>query len=105
MSYLRHAFVDIAALVLILVGALTRAEWAWWTIAVYTGLLVVLKIVGFLGRSLVRQTRTAADGPPALFYHALYAVSTIAMVVTGWWIIAAGWLTIWVLSYLTERYR
>jgi hypothetical protein len=102
MRWLQHVIIDLAATAVILLAVATGANWAYWVVVVYTPIMLVVKIVGYFGRGIVRQAKTT-DEVPKLFYHAIYVISIAALAWAGWWLLSAAWLVIWVLSILTER--
>ena len=107
MRVLRHAAVDIAALLLALVAVSTGATWAYYTIVGYSVLMLVLKLGAAFSK--VRPPRPA-DALPDVFFHVLYGAMALvftlgAYLATGtpWWGPALAWVAIWALSWWSAR--
>ncbi len=102
MDWIKHTLVDLAVTVLIILAVTLDLEWARWGVLIYTPLMVILKIVAFLGSQSLGQLKPKGDGVPVWFYHALYATNVLVAVLDGWWIVAGGWALIWILSIAAE---
>ncbi len=104
MKWIQGVLLDIAVTVCIAVATLQGAEWAKWVVWIYTPFMLVLKIAAYFGPSMVKKKRKdRPDEPPPWFHHLLYAINVLLLSVARWWLEAAGWLAIWIISYLTER--
>ena len=101
MSWIKHVILDLAVTALIIFAVATDAEWARWVVIIYSALMVLLKLAGLRGPAAGLKLRPT--GVPILFYHLLYAVNVVALALGRWWILAAMWLAIWVLSYIQQR--
>lgn len=108
MDWIKNALVDIAVTVLIVLAATMDQSWARWIVLIYTPLMLILKVVAFLGSRSLGQLKQKGSGVPSWFYHALYAVNVLVSgvaAITGarqWWLIAGGWALIWALSAAGE---
>ncbi|ARA93569.1 hypothetical protein AWN76_010625 [Rhodothermaceae bacterium RA] len=103
MRWFKHVLVDVAATGLIVFAALTGAGPARWIVLVYTPLMLVLKVLALFLGGLLHLARPQGEAPPPWFLHGLYAVNVVAPLLAQWWLIAAGWALIWLLSALAER--
>lgn len=105
MSWLKNVFVDLLVTVLIGIAVLVEVRWAWWILVVYTPLMLVLKAVAAFSRGVrsVAAQRRGPDEPPLVFYHALYALNVALLAVGSEWLLALGWVAIWVLSVVAAR--
>jgi hypothetical protein len=93
MGWLRHAIVDIAVTVIILIAVFASQVWAMWIVWIYTPFLLLLKIgalTGGVGRS--------AEGVPDWFYHVLYAVNVAVLLFAALYWVAGAWVAIWLIS-------
>lgn len=111
MNWIKHVIVDLAVSVLIVLAALLGMMWAKWIVLIYTPLMLILKIVAFLGSNTIGQLKQKATGVPGWFYHVLYAVNVLISGMAAfqggeganqWWLIAGGWGLIWLLSIATD---
>ena len=108
MEWIKQALIDIAVTVLIVLAATMDWGWARWIVLIYTPLMLILKIVAFLGSRSLGQLKRKGDGVPPWFYHLLYAVNVLVSVgaaltvATQWWLIAGGWALIWGLSIASD---
>ena len=102
MGWIKNTLVDVAVTVLIVLAVTMNLEWARWGVLIYTPLMVILKIVAFVGSQSLGQLKPKGDGVPVWFYHALYGVNVLMTVVDRWWIVAGGWALIWILSFAVE---
>lgn len=112
MAWIKNVLIDIAVTIMIVLAVTMNLAWARWIVLIYTPLMLILKIVVFLGSRSLGQIKRKGDGVPMWFYHALYAVNVAgsggyAYTTTGtdarlWWMIAGGWVVIWILSFASE---
>ncbi|MEX0599266.1 MAG: hypothetical protein WD205_01405, partial [Rhodothermales bacterium] len=62
MESLKEVLVDVAVTVLIVVAVVTQWSWAWWVVAIYTPVMLALKILAVLSaRSLNKLRRNVAE--------------------------------------------
>ncbi len=98
MTWIKHVILDLVMLAVVAVWALVGIGWMWWVIAIYTPLLIVLKVAAFsMGVSTAVKAK-GGDQAPDWFFHVVYALSVVLMLVAGNMIFAAGWALIWILS-------
>lgn len=103
MSWTKEVLVDITVTVFIIAAAIFEESWMRWVIIGYTAILLLAKIIVLAGDDalqLIRKTKTEA---PDWFPQLLYAVNTGVLLYHRWWYVAAGWILIWILSYLALR--
>jgi hypothetical protein len=99
MLWLKNTLVDIAVTIFIGFACWLNSAWMWWIIAVYSILMILAKAAAIRGEIFVQQSRPAPD----LFFHILYAVDIILLIFAHWWYLVAGWILIWLFSYLGQR--
>ncbi|MGI9175149.1 MAG: hypothetical protein ACR2GR_07515 [Rhodothermales bacterium] len=102
MPWLKNVLVDLAVVALITVATVLDQRWALVLVAIYTPLMLVLKVLPLLPGALPVKLPNAADTPPAWFYHALYAANVGLLAAAQQWVLAGGWLLIWVLSGIAD---
>ena len=103
MNWLKNVLLDIAVTAVIAIWLFYGSTWAYWIVLIYTPLLVVLKVVA-LSSGISQATAQKKDATPVWFYHVIYATNLILLLVGKWWVMAAAWACIWVLSaYLQSR--
>lgn len=102
MTVIKTAIVDIAVTVLIILAVTTGAGWAWWIIAIYTPLMLLLKVLAVAGPR-ISKLKVSREEPPRMLLHFLYGVNVVALGLAAWWYLFAGWLAIWILSIVQER--
>ena len=102
MKWLQSVLIDIAITVVILVATVLGPEWATWVVWIYTPFMVLMKVLAFFGSGMVGAFKPGQAAPPPWFLHLLYAVNTGALLVNSWWIWAAQWALIWILSFAAE---
>jgi hypothetical protein len=100
MSWIKNALIDIAVTIIIVVYALTSATWGWWIIAIYTPLMLLLKVIALSGAAASVQRK--ADDVPSWFYHVLYGVNLAMLLYASYTNAAIGWAAIWILSAIAE---
>ena len=103
MSWIKNALIDVAVTVVIAWFAWTGASWAWWIIAIYTPLMVLLKVYALSGAANAVQRK--ADDVPVWFYHFLFAANVVLLLMASFLWSAGGWIVIWVLSVVAETRR
>jgi len=98
MAWIKHVILDLAILAVLALWALTGTEWMWWVIAIYTPILLVLKVAALsMGVSAAVKAK-GGDQAPDWFFHVVYALSLVLMLVAGSMYFVAGWALIWILS-------
>lgn len=100
MSWIKNVIIDMATTLVIAYFFFTQADWAWWVIAIYTPLMVLLKVFAFSGVATAVQRK--ADDVPVRFYHVLYGANMILLLISSFKFAAVGWAAIWVLSAVLE---
>ena len=100
MSWIKNALIDLAITAVIAVYAFNGATWGWCVIAIYTPLMVLLKVFALSGAASAVQRK--ADEVPLWFYHLLFAANVILLFVADFNYAAFGWVAIWLLSVLAE---
>ena len=100
MSWIKNALIDLAVTAVIAIFAFNGATWGWWVIAIYTPLMVLLKVFALSGAATAVQRK--ADDVPAWFYHVLYGANVILLFVAAFNYAAFGWIAIWLLSVVAE---
>lgn len=97
---LRHAAIDLVALGFAFYAVWSKAEWAFYVMAGYTALLLVMKLGAALAKTKLLRP---ADAPPDVLYHVLYGAMVVAFLSGQWWGTAAAWAAIWGLSFVAAR--
>lgn len=103
MAWLKTVVIDLVMVLVAFVAVFAAQEWAWWIIAVYTPLMLLLKIFAFAGGAFLSQVKGKGPTAPPVFFHVIYAIMVALMLYAGWWLLAAGWAGIWLLSFVAER--
>lgn len=103
MSWIKNALIDVAITAVIAWFAWTGATWAWWIVAIYTPLMLLLKVFALSGAANAVQRK--ADDVPVWFYHVLYAANVILLLVSSFLWAGGAWIAIWVLSAVAESRR
>lgn len=98
MNWIKNALLDIIALIIIVAFAITANEVLLIIIWVYTGILLIGKILYFFVDFL--QTKAQKTDVPDWFYHINYAVSIAVLAFTGNYYITGSWVLIWILSIM-----
>lgn len=103
MDWLKDVIVDIFATAVIIVTVLISNSILAGIVWGYTGLLIMVKFLALTGDSFLNLMNKSKSEAPEWFSHLLYAINTIALISFEWWYAGAGWLLIWIISYLTQR--
>ena len=98
LNRLRPAALDIAAFLFLLVALSTGIGWMLTVALVYAGLIVVMRIATIFARI----APPVSEAPEGLF-HALYGGSVAASVLAQNWTLAAAWVAVWGLSFVSSR--
>lgn len=102
MSWLKNALVDLAVTGLVVTATVLDQRWALVLLAIYTPLMLVLKVLPLLPGALPVKPPRLTDDAPSWFYHVLYALNVALLAAFAQWMLAAGWLGIWGLSAAAE---
>lgn len=102
MPWLKNVLLDIAVLIVIALYAFQRPEWAWWIIAIYTPLMLLLKVTALSSGVATAVKARSGDDVPTWFHHAAYGINVLLLLYAEWWWAASGWAAIWVISAIAE---
>ncbi|HYW35774.1 MAG TPA: hypothetical protein VE868_10240 [Balneolaceae bacterium] len=102
MRWLKSVIVDILVTIFIGISYWFRFSWMWWVIAVYSALILFAKVIALYGETFLRQSKRSEQAPE-WFYHVLYFLNIILLIVSYWWYLAGAWVLIWLFSYLAQR--
>ncbi|MEX0780494.1 MAG: hypothetical protein WD491_12285 [Balneolales bacterium] len=103
MSWYKEIIVDILVTVFILLTVILEAVWMQYTLAAYTCLMLIVKIVVYFNenyRSLLKKKNQII---PASVIYQLYGVNITILILFDWWIMAVLWLLIGIISYMTDK--
>lgn len=103
MSWIKELIVDLAVTVLIIVAVILSDPWMKYVIWVYTGIMLLTRIVVFSSDSFIQIVNKSKNKAPDWVAHLLYATNTLVLLYFSWWYAAGGWAAIWLFSYLTQR--
>lgn len=101
MNWLKNVILDVAVTAVIATWVFSGSEWAYWIIAVYSPFLLLMKLMALSG-GVSRLAEQGADTTPVWFYHVIYASNLILLLAGEWWLVAAFWAAIWILSAVQE---
>jgi len=103
MNWIREVVLDFAITILIIIAVISQASWLIWFVQIYTILMLVLKIISFFGGLQPAAGKRKTPLAPPWIIHLLYATNVIFLIAFRWWIPGAGWIAIWIISYITFR--
>ena len=103
MNWIKNVLIDLAVTLLVVLTVAADQKWAWYILVIYTPLMLILKIGALAGRGALAGMKVQSSQGPTWIYHVLYAANVILLSVGREWWLAAGWLAIWILSYLQYR--
>ena len=98
MSWVKNALLDIIAFIIIVAFAITASEVLLIIIWVYTGILLLGKILYFFVDFL--KAKAQKTDVPDWFYHLNYVLSVAVLAFTGNYYITGAWLLVWLLSVI-----
>ncbi|RMF61772.1 MAG: hypothetical protein D6748_00840 [Calditrichaeota bacterium] len=101
MKWLKSVIVDIGVTAYIIISGISQTLWMKYLLIGYTIIMLLLKLITYSNEVVVsRMPKTAA---PIWFFHLLYAVNVVVLLIWHWWGIAAMWMGIWILSHLIHQ--
>ena len=103
MSWIKEVLVDLAVTVFIIAAVLLADPWMKYVIWVYTGIMLITKTIVLSSDNFMQIVDKSKNNAPDWFAHLLYAINTLVLLLFSWWYAAAGWATIWLFSYLTQK--
>lgn len=103
MPWLKDVVVDILACITIIIAVFWVNPIISWLVWGYTGLLLFVKLLVFVGDDFLNLANKAKTEAPQWFSHLLYAINTLVLLYFTWWYAGSAWALIWLLSYLTQR--
>ena len=96
MNWFKDSILDIVFLAVILSTLFYPSNTQFIIIWVYTGLLLISKLLALFMPSL--QKRASKTSTPNWIYHTIYALSLGALLYMNKWYLAVSWAVIWILS-------
>lgn len=96
MNWVKEALLDVLSVFLIITFAFTAHDVLYVIIWVYTGILLLSKILFFFVDFL--QIRAKKTSVPDWFYHLVYVLIIITLVYSKSYYLTGAWTLIWVLS-------
>lgn len=100
MTWLKDAYLDVIVLILIIVFAVYTNNILEVVLWVYSGLLLLSKIIAFFMPSL--QKKANKTEAPRLFYHGIYALTIAIFVYISKYYLAIAWIFIWIASFISS---
>ncbi len=102
MKWFKDVVIDVLVTICIGLAVWQHLEWAKWIVWIYTPFILLLKIGVYFGPTMrVKGKKVAAV--PNTVYHVLYAINVVMLLAAKWWLVAAGWAAVWLISFLAER--
>ena len=99
MNWLKEVVVDvIITIVLVGIFLFNKTEWVL-AFQIYTPILIFLKTLALLGSRV--KHRLQGNAPPT-FFHTLYAINVLVLIINGWWALSVQWMIVWFLSSLFQ---
>lgn len=103
MNWLKDTIVDIAVTVFIVVAVLLTDPWMKWVIWIYTGIMLLTKVIVVMGDNFLMLVKKAKNDVPNWVPHLLYAINTGALAYIHWWYAAGAWALIWIFSIIADQ--
>ncbi|MDX1430232.1 MAG: hypothetical protein R3282_08090 [Rhodothermales bacterium] len=104
MAWLKETIIDVLVTICIALATLQDLEWARWVVWIYTPFMLLLKIGVYFGPTVVKRgKKEKTGGAPDWVFHLLYGANVVLLLAAQWWLVAAGWAAIWLISYLGNR--
>ncbi len=104
MKWFKDVVVDVLVTVCIVLAVWEDFEWAKWIVWIYTPFILLLKIGAYFGPTMRVKGKKVVTVPNAVF-HVLYAINVLMLLAAKWWLVAAGWAAVWLVSFLAEQKR
>ncbi len=99
MTWLKDVYLDVVVLLVIALFALYTNSILEVIIWVYTGLLLLSKILALFMPSL--QQRANKTTAPNLFYHLIYALTVGIFFYIQNYLLGVAWIVIWIVSVIS----
>ncbi|MCP9292855.1 MULTISPECIES: hypothetical protein [Gracilimonas] len=100
MAWLKDAYLDVLVLLLIAVFAVYTNNILEVVLWVYTGLLLLSKVIAFFMPAL--QKKADQTEAPPLFYHLIYALTIAIFLYIAKYYLAIAWAAIWLASFISS---
>jgi hypothetical protein len=98
MKWIKDSILDLVFLIVILSTLFFPSNTSFIIIWVYTGLLIVSKLLALFMPAL--QKRASKTSTPNWVYHLIYATSFGALLYIQKWYLATAWAVIWIISVI-----
>ncbi len=103
MNWLKQVVVDLLITGVILITALQNLPGLEILLAIYTALLLFIKLFCWLNEGILKRLKRGATAAPDWFYHVLHAANVVLLAGTQRWAMGLTWLSIWLVSWLISR--
>lgn len=100
---IRGIIVDLIVTIMIIAAVVFNSQWLTYLVIGYTGLMLAVKILVIISEQLRAITKKNKSNAPDLIYHILYGINIAALTVFSWYLTAAAWTIIWILSIYSSR--
>lgn len=101
MKWLSQVVLDLLVTIAVAVYALTQNQILYYVIWGYTGLLLLSRILYYF-ISFLQQKASGTDAPQ-WFYHLVYGLVNIMLVISSSYYLLAAWVIIWILSSIPKK--
>lgn len=101
--WIKHVILELAVTLMIALATIPDLVWARWIVMIYTGLMLVLKIVALIGGRLLQSVRQPGADVPEWFWHANYAANVLLLALDEWWWMVGAWVAIWIVSVAYDQ--
>ena len=101
MKFLRHATIDIAITIFIVIAVFVNSNVLNIALAILTVLLLLARLSVLSNKEMSKQLSKKQKNVPDLFYHILNGINVALLLGGQKWLLAAAWCVIWYLSWKT----
>lgn len=99
MKWLKDAYLDVVVLLIILTYAIYPSGVLNIVLWVYTGLLLISKLLIFVMPTL--NSKANKTSAPPLFYHIIYGLTVAILIYIKNYYLGSAWIVIWIVSVIS----
>ncbi len=100
---IQDLFVDILVTTVIISAVLLELEWLNYVIIGYTFFILFFKLLVLISEQLRAITAKSRTTVPDSYYHFLYGINVVVLIIFSWYFTAFAWAGVWLLSVYAKN--
>lgn len=103
MEWAKQIIVDLFALIVIAIAVIFEHTVLSYVVYIYTFLIIIARLFSLLSSNFRAITQKKVSEAPLWVHHLIYASTVILLLVSQWYVTAAGWVFIWISAIIVHK--